>query len=248
MASSSHHRKKLKAILYDIDDTLFSTTAFAQTARRNAIRSMMEHGLRGEEDLLLRELNEVITEFSSNYEHHFDKLLLRLPREASAGINRAILIAAGVVAYHDTKFQELKVYDDALEILRELHSKTKIRLGIITAGLEIKQAEKIVRLRIYRYLDPTAIFISDRIGISKPNIKFYQRACNEMGIKPQEAMYIGDNPENDIYPPKKLGMVSCWHHRAAKYKLSPYGPQPDYKIRNFHELRDILVRDFQIKL
>lgn len=239
--------KPIKAILFDIDDTLFSTTAFAQTARRNAIQAMMAYGLKGREEDLLKELREVISEFSTNYEHHFDKLLLRLPR-ACEGINRAILVAAGVVAYHDTKFRELKVYDDVFEVLRELHAKTKIRLGIITAGLEVKQAEKIVRLRIYQFLDPRAIFISDRIGISKPNIKLYQRACNEMGLKPSEVMYIGDNPQNDIYPPQQLGMITCWHRRAAKYKLTPSQPQPNFEIRNFHELRDILVKRFGVKL
>lgn len=245
--ATRHPRKTIQAILFDIDDTLFSTTAFAQTARRNAIQAMMAHGLRGKEEELLKELREVISEFSTNYEHHFDKLLLRLPR-ASEGINRAILVAAAVGAYHDTKFRELKVYDDVAEVLRELRAKTKIRLGIITAGLEVKQAEKIVRLGIYEHLDPKAIFISDRIGISKPNVKLYQRACEEMGLAPQEIMYIGDNPENDIFPPKKLGMITCWHRRVTKYSLSASQPQPDYQIRNFHELRDILVKDFGVKL
>lgn len=240
-------RRTVKAVLFDIDDTLFSTTAFAQTARRNAIRAMIAHGLRGDEDDLLKELREVIAEFSTNYEHHFDKLLLRLPK-ACEGVNRAILVAAGVVAYHDTKFRELKVYDDVAELLRELQAKTKIRLGIITAGLEVKQAEKIVRLGIYRYLDPKAIFISDRIGISKPNVKLYQRACEEMGLDPREIMYIGDNPANDIFPPKSIGMITCWHRRVSKHQLSANQPQPDFQIRNFHELRDILVKSFGIKL
>ena len=32
---------KLRAILFDIDDTLFSTSEFARTARENSIRSMI---------------------------------------------------------------------------------------------------------------------------------------------------------------------------------------------------------------
>ena len=34
---------KLRAILFDIDDTLFSTTGFARKARRNAVRAMVDH-------------------------------------------------------------------------------------------------------------------------------------------------------------------------------------------------------------
>ena len=36
---------RLKAVLFDIDDTLFSTTHFARTARRNAVRAMVAAGL-----------------------------------------------------------------------------------------------------------------------------------------------------------------------------------------------------------
>src|SRR5262245_2186915 len=104
--------RKLRAIFFDIDDTLFSTSAFADKARQAAIDAMLAHGLKGDREALVRELNEVVAEFTSNYEHHLDKLLLRLPPEALDGRNPAIFVAAGVVAYHETKSRDLRVYDD----------------------------------------------------------------------------------------------------------------------------------------
>ena len=53
----------LRAIFFDIDDTLFSTSAFAARARRNAIQAMVLHGLQMEPEEALRELNEVIAEY-----------------------------------------------------------------------------------------------------------------------------------------------------------------------------------------
>lgn len=239
--------RTLRAIFLDIDDTLFSTTAFAEKARRNAILAMMDHGLLGNRDELLHELNEVVSEFSSNYEHHLDKLLLRLPQHQLNGRNPAILVAAGVVAYHETKFHDLRVYDDVYEVLGEL-GKSGLVLGIISAGLTVKQAEKLVRLKITEFLDPRAIFISDQIGISKPNPKLYRKACDAVGVDPREAMYVGDNPRADVEPAKRLGMVSVWMRRSGRHTLEPSMPQPDYQIRNFHELRDLLVRDFHVAL
>ena len=96
---------RLRAVLFDVDDTLFSTTAFARKARANAVRAMVEAGLGLPEEVVARELDEVIAEFSSNYDHHFDKLLQRLRPSALAQLNPALVVAAGVVAYHDTKFQ-----------------------------------------------------------------------------------------------------------------------------------------------
>ena len=62
-----------QAIFFDIDDTLFSTTVFADKARRAAIDAMVRCGLRADRNDALRELDEVIAEFSSNYGGHFDK-------------------------------------------------------------------------------------------------------------------------------------------------------------------------------
>ena len=51
----------LKAILFDIDDTLYSTTEFAEQARRNSIEAMIRMGLRVEPEAAFRELKEVIS-------------------------------------------------------------------------------------------------------------------------------------------------------------------------------------------
>lgn len=238
---------RLKAIFFDIDDTLYSTYEFSEMARENAIKAMIGAGLRMSKEELRQELDEIVHEFSSNYEHHFDKLLMRIPRRFYKGINAAVLIAAGVVAYHDTKFRHLNAYDDALEVLKLLYNSDLI-LGIITAGITIKQSEKLIRLKVMPYLTPSAIFISDQIGISKPNVKLYQRACSDLNIRPSESMYIGDNPRNDIDPPNQIGMVTVRNCRSSRYLDQESDTEPDYEIHNFWDLLDILRDDFHLEV
>lgn len=237
----------LRAVLFDIDDTLFATTDFARRARRNAVRAMIEAGVRVDEDQITAELAEVISEFSSNYEHHFDKLLLRLPREAIAGRNRALVVAAGVAAYHDTKFRDLHTFEGVHELLRDLQD-LGIRVGVITHGWTVKQAEKLVRLGLVPFLDPQAIFISDQIGISKPNPKLYSTALRTLGLQPAESMYVGDHPAHDIVPPKSLGMITVWARAAAKHQPEPGAPGPDHVIDNFAELRNLLRETYGLDL
>ncbi len=238
---------RLKAIFFDIDDTLYSTYEFSEMARENAIKAMINAGLRMSKEELRQELDEIVHEFSSNYEHHFDKLLMRIPRRFYKGINPAVLIAAGVVAYHDTKFRHLNAYDDAVEVLKLLYNSDLI-LGIITAGITIKQSEKLVRLKVMPYLTPSAIFISDQIGISKPNVKLYQRACSDLNIRPSESMYIGDNPRHDIDPPNQIGMVTVRNYRSSRYLDHQSDTEPDYEIHNFWDLLDILREDFHLEV
>ena len=238
---------RLSAILFDIDDTLVPTTAFARRARTNAVRAMISAGLDLPEEHVLRELDEVLHEFSSNYEHHFDKLLMRLRPKSLERVNPALVVAAGVAAYHDTKFLELAPFDDVYPLLRDL-KRAGVRLGIVTHGWTVKQAEKLVRLGLVPYLDPKAVFISDQIGISKPNPKLYQLALSDMGLSPAEVMYIGDSPEHDIAPPKSIGMVATWARRASRHKDEQPKVQPDHVVDDFDQLRPILRRDYGLPL
>ncbi len=244
----SAKRRPLRAIFFDIDDTLYSTSEFAEVARENAMNAMIEQGLNMPKDELQEELREVINEFSSNYENHFDKLLLRIPRRLYKGINPALLVAAGVMAYHDTKNRELVPYEDAVEVIRLLADKTDLILGIITEGLEVKQAEKLLRMRIVRCLTPGAVFISNQLGISKPNPKIYQRACSDLNVRPTESMYVGDNPINDIDPPSSIGMMTVRMRRGGKYsKLEPKTP-PTHEVQNFWDFLDLLREECQIEV
>ncbi len=237
----------LKAIFFDVDDTLYSTSVFAKKARENAVDAMIRLGLKMRKEPLMRELNEVISEFSSNYEHHFDQLLARLPAHCYSGINPALLVAAGVIAYHDTKMRNLKPYQDAWEAVDAL-SKTPLILGVITAGLKIKQAEKLLRLELYDYFVPTAIFISDQIGISKPNVKLYQRACMALNILPSEAMYVGDNPTHDIDPPNQIGMITVRMRKGGRYQDEESVTKATYDLDHFDSLLEILRSDFDLQL
>lgn len=239
--------KKLRAIFFDIDDTLYSTSEFSALARRKSVRAMTRAGLRMDEAEALRELEEIVVEFSSNYEHHFDKLLLRIPSHTYAGLNKATLVAAAVAAYHDTKFAELKPYPDVLEVLKAL-ARTDVILGVITVGPEVKQAEKLIRLKVLPYLHPQAIFISDQIGVSKPNVKLYMRACQELDVLPTESMYIGDNPVNDIDPPNKLGMITVHNKRPGKHTHLRGKTRPDHEISSFWDLLDIVEKNYGVKV
>ncbi len=247
-ANPTDPRPGLDAIFFDIDDTLFSTSEFAQKAREASVEAMIKVGLEVEKEVLLQELQEVVTEFTSNYDHHFDQLLRRIPKRYFKGVNPAIIIAAGVVAYHDTKIRELAPYPDAVRLLRQLARVPELVRGIITSGLMIKQAEKLVRLGVYDLLTPTAIFISDQIGINKPNPKLYRRACSDLNLKPARCIYVGDRPRSDVDPPNALGMITVQLKRGGRHEKEEGKTKPSHEVRDFDELKGILERDFALAI
>ncbi len=245
---TSNNKRRLDAIFFDIDDTLYSTTKFSELARRRAIRNMIEVGLQISEDEAYEELLEVISEFSSNHGNHFDKLLSRIPPEKYKNAYPPLLVAAAIAGYHDTKQNELLPFLEAKKLLAKLYYETKLKIGVITAGLTVKQASKIWRLGIWHYFNPKAIFISDNIGISKPNPKIYQKACDEAGIKPEHAIYIGDNAPHDVDPAIKIGMISILIKTKGKYHDTKGFSNSNYTVNNHKEIWGILERDFDFPL
>lgn len=238
--------KELEAVIFDIDDTIYSTTEFSAQARRNAVKAMLDAGLKMDEDECLKELEEVIEEFSSNYEHHFDKLLLRLPREVIGDSSPMVLVAAGMTGYHDTKFHGLSPYEDAIEVLKILKEKP-VNMGIISAGIGIKQAEKVVRLGLHNLISPKKIIITDSIGIAKQNQKLYLRACQIVGCNPKKTIYVGDNPITDIDVPHEAGMITVLSKRSGKHINKESIHEPDFIIHNFWDLLDLIDTKFKIK-
>ncbi|MEL6712628.1 MAG: TIGR02253 family HAD-type hydrolase [Planctomycetota bacterium] len=229
----------MKAVLFDLDDTLFSTTVFARRARENAVAAMAAQGLETPPDKLLEELMEVIREFGSNYGSHFDKLVQRLPRHERERINPAVVVAAGIVAYHDTKFRHLEAYDDVVPFLGAL-TEAGVRIGVVTHGWTMKQSEKLIRLGLMGFFKPREVFISDQVGIAKPNPKLYRHALGEMKLLPAEVMFVGDNLAHDIAPPRNLGMPTTWARRGAKPGQDFEAAAPDHVVDDFRELAAIL--------
>jgi putative hydrolase of the HAD superfamily len=162
------------------------------------------------------------------------------------GVNPALVVTAGVVAYHDTKFRGLEPFPDVRPFLAAARA-AGLRLGIVTHGWTVKQAEKLVRLRITEFLDQRAIFISDQVGISKPNPKLYAVALRALDLQPPEAMMIGDNLENDIAPPKTLGMRTTWARRSAREQKG-VDVTPDHVVDDFLQLTILLREEYGIDI
>lgn len=236
----------LDVILFDLDDTLYSTTDFAETARREAICSMIQAGLDVGEEEGVQELAEVVAEFSSNYEHHLDRLLDRLGPEKLGGRNRAVLVATGVVAYHRAKERGMHVLPDAKALLDTLRA-ARVRLGVVTAGLQVKQAEKLIRTGLIGYLEPRAIFFSDQMGVSKPNPKIYVKACRALGVAPGRVLYVGDRPSHDVVPARHAGLKTCLYRGAGgKYADESSAEPPDHDVRDLRELVPVLRTTYRL--
>ena len=235
----------LRAVLFDIDDTLFPTSVFAERARRKAVEAMVAAGLDVDVEEAYGELEEVVQEFTSNYDRHFDQLILRLGDRLKEGVHKAIVIASGVQAYHATK-RHLDPFPDVVRALEKLRATDLVR-GVVSNGLTVKQAEKLVRLGLSDSFSPNAIFISEEIGVAKPHPRIFVVACEHLGIEPAEAMYVGDSPVKDVDAAHEAGLLTCLRRGDGKYAGQIGRHEPDHAVESFDRLVEILRDDYDIR-
>ncbi len=219
----------VKYVLFDIDDTLFPSTDFAQLARKNAIRAMVDMGLEKDPDILYRKLLTIIDREGSNYEGHFDRLCksLRLKKPAR-------FVAAAVAAYHNTKMS-IQPFPGVARSLMKL-KESGYMLYVATNGSTIKQWDKLIRLRIAFYFDD--VFVSEEMGRAKSK-KFFNDVLRRLDAEPGECVMVGDKEAADILPAKELGIttVKVRQGREAREKTSA-----DYRIGHAGEIRSVLER------
>ncbi len=220
----------IKGVLFDLDDTLYDSSSFADRARREAIKMMIDSGLNATEVEAYNILQRIIKQKGSNYTKHFDDLV-----KAIMGHYEPKIITMGIITYHNVKFALLRPYPDTIKTLIELKNMG-LKLGVITDGITIKQWEKLIRLGIVDFFDD--VITSEEFGLGKPNIEFFEYGINKMELNPNETVYVGDRVDRDIIPAKKVGMHTI-RILKGKYK-DMEDNKSDYSVNNLLDVVDIV--------
>jgi putative hydrolase of the HAD superfamily len=212
----------IKAIVFDIDNTLFPSNDFAELARRNAITAMIEAGMDVDENTAYKKLHHVIDRYGPNYPKHFNALLkeLGLPYDPK-------IVAAGIVAYHQAK-TSIFHYPDVPKTLLSLRERG-YKLCVASEGRALKQWDKLIRLGLHNIFHE--VFVTP-----KKTEQFYASIPEKLNLKPQEIMMVGDRLDKDIFPAKSIGIVTVLISRNHG------GEGADYSIKNFAELLKIIER------
>ena len=126
-----------------------------------------------------------------------------------------------------------EAYEDARPALLEL--KKKYKLGII-ANQPVGASDRLKRYGLLDCFD--AVFGSDDVGLKKPDVEFYNYAIKSVGCSADQAVMVGDRPDNDVEPATKAGMHTVRILRGF-FKDAPDTVKPDYTITSLAQLCDV---------
>ena len=235
--------RRLEVVLFDLDDTLHDDTyAYHNAAEEVAREVAAEHGI---DALALKAA--YITE-AEGFWHRLtaDDLKVKLA-SIRAGMWQAALESVGVddssVAqrsaerYNAYRIKYFTLFPGATDVLRSLRERG-MKLGIVTNGLSETHREKIALLQISDYFD--AIFLSDEVGMVKPDPLLFAHACRTLGGAPAHAAMVGDRYDRDIRGAMDAGLYTIWLN-VRDEELPPGATPPDATCSSIAEAGRILL-------
>lgn len=129
---------------------------------------------------------------------------------------------------------ELKIFPEVPRIFEALKER-EIIVGMITNGPVEHQHKKISSLGLTSHIPTNLIFVSDGVGVAKPNPDIFHHVRDRVNIVPQNIIYVGDSWENDIVGSSKAGWQSLWFNHRKREPETNHEP-----LAVIHNLASIL--------
>jgi putative hydrolase of the HAD superfamily len=220
----------IKSIIFDLDGTLLDRNK----SLFNFINDQYDRILIGFQHVDKEKfLNRFIDLDSRGYVWK-DKVYQELVKEFDLPLDWNDLLSDYKVIFssHATSFPNTN------EVLERLKQKG-YRLGMITNGFGDFQFNNIQALGIREYFE--VILISESEGIRKPDPAIFLRAAEKMNLLPEECVYVGDHPTNDVMASKDAGMRGIW--KEDKYYKDPF--EYDGIVRDLIEI-EVIIEQWNI--
>ena len=220
----------LKAIFFDLDNTLYDQTLFYDAAF-GAVAASLSKSTGVEYRCILRRIWRVHKENGSLYRHLFDDII------AGFGLAPGILTSV-IDIFHTPVPCHIKLFKGVEKLLHKL--RPQFFLGIITNGNTRMQAYKIACLNIDGLFD--AIIYTHEHSSPKPSSYCYALAAQKAGCLPGEALYVGDNPLVDFQGAYECGM-HCAMMRYGEFSKEKIPPvKLDFQFDDYAEFEEKLTR------
>lgn len=212
----------IRAILFDLDDTLVDFRGMKEAAIGEAARAMVKAGLDMSTSEATQKLNKVYWEVGIESDTAITEFLKRLGKLDDK------ILAAGINAYIKGKLKATKPVDGAIETIKKL-KKRGLKVGIVSDAPRLKAWQRLNLMEMDDLFDVVVAF--DDTRKKKPDEMPFRKALEKLKVRPEEAVMVGDWYEKDIQGAKKLGMKTVLVGK-------PCGGE-DYCIKKFKELQTI---------
>ncbi len=130
---------------------------------------------------------------------------------------------------------KLQLYPGVREVLDYL--KARYMLAAVSDGQSLWAHPELQSVGLADYFDP--VLVSSDFGFRKPDARMFEFALAEMELKPEEAVFIGNDMYRDVWGAHQAGMKTVFF-QSNQGDWKSRGVEADYIIYNFRELPEAI--------
>ena len=220
----------IKAIIFDLDNTLLDFIKMKQFSVKAAITAMNEAGLEVNEEKAYKDIFDLYVEKGWENQQVFDDYLKQTVGKVSNKI-----LAAGIVSYRRAREATLLVYPNVNKTLIEL-IKMGIKLAVVSDAPSREAWMRLYYLNLHHVFEPVLTY--DDTGVRKPSAKPFNMALDVLNVAPEEALMIGDWPERDVVGAKQIGMKTIFARYGDTFGTIDSGA--DWDVNDIYEVVGII--------
>jgi len=229
----------IKAIIFDIDDTLFDRKKAIGEVIRGVIKKLPELFYGIKEEKMIEAFRKADRKGLDAFNKGVKGLDVRNNRskwfleelELDTGFSDRIT-ELYIEAYPSVSAS----VKNAKQVVEKLSKE--FSLGVISNGFPDIQYNKLKALQMEELFQ--VILLSEEIGIRKPDEGIFRKAAELLNRKAQDCLFVGDSIDTDILGAKRSGMKACWFNRDGKDPIQEE-VKPDFEI---HSLSELLLLSF----
>lgn len=220
----------IRAVVFDVDNTLVDFIKWKNAAVDAAILAMIDAGLDLTFEQARKKIFAIYDKKGIEYQEVFDDLL----QEVLGYIDYRIL-AAGIVAYRRAREGSLVAYPHVSLALLKLF-RMHLKLAVVSDAPKLQVWMRLVQLGVDNFFDVVVAF--EDTGRRKPAPEPFQKALELLEVGADEAIMVGDWAERDILGAKEIGMTTVFARYGDTFGTKNSGA--DFEIDDIIQLIPIV--------
>lgn len=227
--------KKIKAVAFDLDHTLYDRYG---TLRSIAYLLKQRYAERLNPALSAAQLGEMLVEMDKA--HIYEGWPIMFEKLVAQGMFQDPPSFKEYFGFFMEAFQKIAVpFPTVDDMLAELQ-KQGYKVGLLTNGESHIQRGKVKMIGLENAFDK--ILAGEEMGIQKPAAHPFKEMASCLGCTPEQMVYVGDNPVNDIEAARKAGCIPVWVKTSGKdWDFSDY-EKPCLAVNDVLELPALLAK------
>ena len=223
----------VKAVIFDLDNTLVDFMAMKRNAIDAAVNAMIDAGLKLPTDEVKARIDAIYKEKGMEFQTVFDELLYDIFNKVDYKI-----LSSGVIAYRRAREAALVPYPHVYMTLMEL-LKRGLKLAVVSDAPAREAWLRLCYLNFHHIFHAVVTF--EDTGQRRPQPGPFLKALESLQVSAKDALMIGDWAERDMVGAGQLGMKTVF----ARYgdTFGTVESHADYEVNDVKELIEIVEKE-----